>query len=290
MSWLTALETEPAWFGLVCLPVGLVIGSFLNVVIYRLPVMMKNEWHTQCRDLLELPHPAQPQTTLNLAFPASHCPHCGTPVAIRYNIPLVGYLLLRGRCNSCSGKISLRYPLVELLSGLMTFIVAWHFGWGMESLCAMLLTWGLLALAFIDVDEMLLPDSITLPLLWLGLLISTGELFVTPGESILGACLGYLSLWSVYVVFKRITGKEGMGYGDFKLLAMLGAWMGWKALPGIILISSVVGVFVGVGMMLMSPEKRGKPIPFGPYLAVAGWLFLLWGNDIQGLYLTTVAH
>lgn len=285
MTWLEFFETQPLWFALFVFPFGLVVGSFLNVVIHRLPIMMEREWKSQCQELLELEQEGDPLPRFDLAYPGSRCPHCQTAIKFRHNVPVASYIVLGGKCHQCAARISGRYPLVEILTGLTTFIVGWHFGPTISGLFAIFLTWGLLALTFIDLDEMLLPDSITMPLLWLGLLLSTGHMFVTPAESIIGAAAGYLSLWTVYMAFKLITGKEGMGFGDFKLLALLGAWMGWQALPAVILISSVVGVLFGVGMMLISAEKRGQPIPFGPYLAVAGWIVLLWGSEIQSLYL-----
>lgn len=288
MTWLQLLGSNPLWFGLAAFPLGLIVGSFLNVVIHRLPIMMRREWNAQCRELLE-PEAQHPQPEkFNLASPPSHCPQCKTPIKFHRNIPVLSYLLLKGKCPDCNAAIPLRYPVVELLAGVATLVVAAHFGVGITALFAMVLTWALLALTVIDIDEMLLPDSITQPLLWLGLLLSLGHWFTTPTNGIIGAAMGYLALWSVYVVFKLVTGKEGMGHGDFKLLAMLGAWLGWHALPGVILLSSVVGVILGVGAMLLSPDRRGKPIPFGPYLAIAGWIFLLWGENMQSLYLGTL--
>ncbi len=266
---------------------GLLVGSFLNVVIYRLPLMMQREWQEQCRLLLSESddNAAPPQAdAFNLVTPRSRCPHCQRPITAVENIPLVSYLWLKGRCPGCGGHISRRYPVVEAVTAMLSGIVAWHFGFGWAAGAALLLTWGLIALTVIDFDHQLLPDSITLPLLWLGLLLSLPALFVDSAASIIGAAAGYLSLWTVYVLFKWATGKEGMGHGDFKLLAMLGAWVGWQGLPVIVLLSSVVGAAVGITLILARGRDRNIPIPFGPYLATAGWLALLWGDAITARY------
>jgi len=247
--------------------------------------MMENEWRSQCLSLLEPEKEQAPPPPFNLAIPVSRCPHCGHRIRPWENIPLLSYLLLRGRCSSCKSHISIRYPIIEFVCGLLTAVVAWHFGFGWQALAAMVFSWSLIALTMIDFDHQLLPDDITLPLLWLGLLLSVGGLFVDSHTSLIGAAAGYLALWSVYWLFKLLTGKEGMGYGDFKLLAVLGAWMGWQMLPVIILLSSVVGAVVGIILILSRGRDRNIPIPFGPYLAAAGWLALIWGAEINQTYL-----
>ena len=266
---------------------GLLVGSFLNVVIFRLPIMMEKDWRKQCHEFLEL-EAIEEKEPFNLVFPLSHCPNCQSAIKPHQNIPVLSYLFLKGQCANCSTPISLRYPLVEAFTGLCSAIVAWHFGYGVELLFALLLTWCLIALSFIDIDHQLLPDSITLPMLWLGLFLSLFTLYSDTHSSIIGAIAGYLSLWSVYQLFKLITGKEGMGYGDFKLLALFGAWLGWQYLPLIILLSSLVGAVIGVAMVILVKHDRNTPIPFGPYLAAAGWLALIWGDDINRLYLNAI--
>ena len=262
---------------------GLCIGSFLNVVVHRLPKMMEREWHTQCADLRgetenELP-------PLNLSKPRSRCPDCAHQITALENIPILSYLLLRGRCSSCGTGISLRYPLIELLTGMLSAYVAWHFGFGWASLGALIMVWSLIALAAIDFDTQLLPDAITMPLLWLGLAFNLNGVMTDLPSSVLGAMVGYLSLWSVFWLFKLATGKEGMGYGDFKLLAALGAWLGWQMLPVIILLSSIVGALVGIGLIAFARHGRNNPIPFGPYLAAAGVIALFWGPQLTRTYL-----
>ena len=279
------LQQQPLLFASLAAVFGLFVGSFLNVVIYRLPIMMQRSWHTQCRELLELP--AEHHPTLDLSRPRSHCPHCGHMISAIENIPLISYLIQKGRCKHCAAAISPRYPLIELLSAVLTGITAWHFGFGWEALFAILLTWALIAMSFIDIDHQLLPDDITLPLLWLGLGLSLFTLFTDMQAAIIGAIAGYLSLWLVYWTFKILTGKEGMGYGDFKLFALFGAWFGWQSLPLIILLSSLVGAIVGLGMILLRGRDRQLPIPFGPYLAAAGWIAMLWGNEITAAYLAS---
>ncbi len=266
------------------LALGLIVGSFLNVVIYRLPVMMESRWRADCCELLELPQ-EKTDRPLSLAFPNSHCPACEAPIRAWQNIPVISYLLLRGRCANCAVHIPLRYPLVELVTGLMTAALAWHYDASLALCGAMFFTWILVALTMIDVDHQLLPDDLTLPLLWLGLAFNLGAAFVPLQDAVIGAMAGYLSLWSVFWLFKLVTGKEGMGYGDFKLLAALGAWLGWQALPLIILLSSLVGAVVGLGLVFARRHGRDVPIPFGPYLAAAGWIALLWGEQITGAYL-----
>lgn len=274
---------SPVWVGVIIFIVGLMIGSFLNVVIYRLPLMMNREWRNQCAELLELE--AAPSERFNLAFPRSHCPACKHPIGALENIPVLSYLLQRGKCKHCATPIPARYPIIELVTGIMSVIVIWQFGLGWQGLFALLFTWTLIALTVIDFDHQLLPDSLTLPLLWLGLLLSLSTVYVDAHASIIGAAVGYLLLWSVYWLFKLVTGKEGMGYGDFKLLAALGAWMGWQSIPVIVLLSSLVGAVVGISLILFRGRDRQLPIPFGPYLAAAGWIAMMWGNDITTTYL-----
>lgn len=268
------------WAGLL----GLVVGSFLNVVIHRLPKMMLRDWQAQAREVLELPGEA-PGEPFNLLLPHSHCPHCGYQIRPWENIPLLGWLALRGRCSACKTPIGARYPLVELACGLLSAHVAWHYGFGWQAGAMLLLGWGLLVMSLIDYDHQLLPDSLVLPLLWLGLILNNFGLFVSLEDALWGAVAGYLSLWSVYWLFKLLTGKEGMGYGDFKLLAMLGAWGGWQILPLTILLSSLVGAVLGIVILRLRKAESGTPIPFGPFLALAGWIALLWGERITGSYL-----
>jgi leader peptidase (prepilin peptidase)/N-methyltransferase len=263
---------------------GLTVGSFLNVVVYRLPIMMESRWRRDCCELLEIEQEKQ-EAPLSLATPNSHCPHCRAAIRPWQNIPLLSYLLLRGRCANCGTRIPLRYPAVELVTGLMTLALGCRFDPSLALLGAMLITWSLIVLTLIDVDHQLLPDDITLPLLWLGLLFNLGGTFVPLRDAVIGATAGYLILWSVYWLFKLATGKEGMGYGDFKLLAALGAWLGWQALPLVILLSSLVGAVCGIALMIIKRRGRDIPIPFGPYLAMAGWIALLWGDRLTALYL-----
>ncbi|NMY53245.1 A24 family peptidase [Pseudomonas sp. WS 5011] len=271
-------------FVCVGLLLGLLIGSFLNVVVYRLPIMMQRGWREQAREILELP--AEPQTaTFNLVLPNSSCPHCAHEIKPWENIPVISFLFLRGKCSSCKAPISMRYPLVELSCGLLSAFIAWHFGFTWQAGAMLLLTWGLLAMSLIDVDHQLLPDSLVLPLLWLGLIANSFGLFTSLEDALWGAIAGYLSLWSVYWLFKLVTGKEGMGYGDFKLLALLGAWGGWQVLPLTILLSSLVGAVLGLIMLRLRNAETSTPIPFGPYLAIAGWIALLWGEQITANYL-----
>ena len=279
---------QVTWLLPLCLlSLGLVVGSFLNVVIYRLPLMMETRWRRDCCELLELAD-EKAEPALTLSVPNSHCPHCKAAIKPWQNIPVISYLLLGGKCAQCGTGISLRYPAIELVTGLMTLALGFYFELSLALLGAVLLTWALIALTMIDYDQQLLPDDITLPLLWLGLLFNLGNTYVSLSDAVLGAMLGYLILWSVYWLFKLLTGKEGMGYGDFKLLAALGAWLGWQMLPLIILMSSVVGAVCGVALMLLKGRGREVPIPFGPYLAVAGWLALLQGEQIVQRYLGAV--
>lgn len=264
--------------------IGLLIGSFLNVVIYRLPKMMQRNWEVQSRECLQLPA-TDSTTTFNLILPNSQCPHCNHEIKAWENIPLLSWLALRGRCSACKAPISKRYPLVELACGLTSAFVAWHFGFSWQTGGMLLLSWGLLAMSLIDADHQLLPDDLVLPLLWLGLIVNSFGLFTSLPEALWGAIAGYLSLWSVYWLFKLVTGKEGMGYGDFKLLAMLGAWGGWQILPLTILLSSLVGAVLGIIMLRLRNAETGTPLPFGPYLAIAGWIALIWGAQITDSYL-----
>jgi len=284
MSLAEYLASHPLAFVLSTLVLGLLVGSFLNVLAHRLTLMLQREWRQQAREILELP--AEPTgAAFNLLTPGSRCPHCGHAIRPWENIPLLSWLVLRGRCSSCKGAISVRYPLVELASGLLSAFIAWHFGFGWPCAAMLVLTWGLLAMSLIDADHQLLPDALVLPLLWLGLGLNAFGLFTSLQEALWGAIAGYLSLWSVYWLFKLLTGKEGMGHGDFKLLAMLGAWGGWQILPVTILLSSLVGAVLGVIMLRVRGAATGSPIPFGPYLAIAGWIALIWGDTLTEGYL-----
>jgi leader peptidase (prepilin peptidase) / N-methyltransferase len=266
---------------------GLCVGSFLNVVIHRLPRMMEQEWHAQCADLRgETPSTAE---GLSLARPRSRCPACGHQITASENIPIVSYLLLRGKCSACSAPISTRYPTIEALTALFSAYAAWHFGPTLQTVGALILIWALISLTAIDFDTQLLPDSITLPLLWCGLAFNLAHIYSDLPSAVIGAMAGYLTLWSVFWLFKLATGKEGMGYGDFKLLAALGAWLGWQMLPAIILLSSVVGAAVGISLIIFSRHGRNTPIPFGPYLAVAGGIALFWGQQLTRSYLGLLA-
>lgn len=284
MPALDFLASTPLAFVLCATLLGLLVGSFLNVVIHRLPRMMELDWQQQARETLGLPD-GERRPTYNLVLPNSQCPHCAHEIKPWENIPLVSWLALGGKCSSCKAPISKRYPLVELACGVLSAFIAWHYGFGWQAGAMLLLTWGLLAMSMIDVDHQLLPDTLVLPLLWLGLIVNHFGLFTNLGDALWGAVFGYLSLWSVYWLFKLITGKEGMGYGDFKLLAMLGAWGGWQVLPLTILFSSLVGAVLGVIMLRLRNAETSTPIPFGPYLAIAGWIALLWGDQITATYL-----
>ena len=329
------LEASPPIFTAVCAVLGLMVGSFLNVVIHRLPIMLELGWQQQCAELArmnagdssrtadlardasdttEIDHQSVPAVTepprqrdhaaalffhprheqaahspYNLVVPRSACPHCGHPISAWENIPVVSYLLLRGKCSECGAAISPRYPIIEALSGLLSAYVAWRFGFGWAAVGALLFTWALLALTAIDLDTQLLPDDITLPLLWTGLLFNRFGIFTTLPSAVLGAMFGYLALWSVYWLFKLATGKEGMGYGDFKLLAALGAWLGWQMLPLIILLSALVGALIGITLIVATKHGRDVPIPFGPYLAGGGLIALFWGQALTNNYLQLVA-
>jgi leader peptidase (prepilin peptidase) / N-methyltransferase len=276
----------PAFFVTFAVLFGLVIGSFLNVVIHRLPRMLEREWAEQCAELTggESAEPAV-RPNYNLAVPRSACPGCGAQITALQNIPIISWIALRGRCAACGIAISLRYPVVEAISGAAAGLCAWHFGFGFQAAAAMLFVWCMLALSFIDYDTQLLPDDLTLPLLWAGLLVNLGGAFTDLQSSVIGAAAGYLALWSVYWLFKLATSKEGMGFGDFKLLSAIGAWLGWKMLTLVILLSSVVGAAVGIILIVFAGHGRAKPIPFGPYLAAAGVIALFYGRDLNRMYL-----
>ena len=294
MQQLSIILTIPTLFSALAGVIGLLVGSFLNVVIYRLPIMMQRGWRKECTEYLQI-NPevnalgdTSKEEPFNLVFPLSRCPGCNTPIKPYQNIPVISYLFLRGKCATCGCHISIRYPVIEALTAISSIMVAWHFGYTPQAVFALLLTWSLIALIFIDVDHQLLPDSITQPLLWLGMCLSLFNVFTDAHTSIIGAVAGYMALWAVFHLFKLATGKEGMGYGDFKLLALFGAWLGWQYLPIIILLSSLVGAVIGVGMIIFVKHDHNVPIPFGPYLAAAGWIALLWGNDLNQLYLATL--
>ncbi len=274
---------EPLLAALCTLVLSLLIGSFLNVVILRLPVMMQRDWDRVLKT--ETGEAVEEQATFNLMTPRSRCGECGHQIRWYENIPVISWLLLRGRCSGCGTGISFRYPFVELLTGCSSAWIIWHFGLTLEGCALVLLTWALITLTFIDLDHHLLPDSITLPLLWLGLLINTQGVFTSLESAVYGAAAGYLILWSVYWVFKLLTGKEGMGYGDFKLLAALGAWGGITILPLVVLLSSLVGVVLAMLLIAFRRHQAQNPLPFGPYLAIAGWIALLWGEPIISAYL-----
>jgi leader peptidase (prepilin peptidase)/N-methyltransferase len=285
MEVLQLLESSRLFLAIATGALGLVVGSFLNVVIYRLPVMMNRSWIRECKEHSGEAADPDEQQPFNLLTPASRCPQCNHRVSAAENIPVISYLFLKGRCSGCGTAISMRYPLVELSTAILSVITALHFGYSMQTLAALGFTWALIPLFLIDFDHQILPDSITLPLLWSGLLFSLFNLFVDSHTSIVGAVAGYLSLWTIFHVFKLLTGKEGMGYGDFKLLGALGAWVGWQSLPVVILFSSVVGAAIGITLILFKGRDHSQPMPFGPFLAAAGWMTLLWGNDIIRLYL-----
>jgi leader peptidase (prepilin peptidase)/N-methyltransferase len=283
-------ELYPYMFVLFMSILGLMVGSFLNVVIYRLPVMMEREWRLQCQSLFGIPGDSnnKPDELFNLVSPRSRCPHCHNLITAINNIPVISYLFLKGKCKHCNSRISPRYPVVELLTGILTGFVAWHFGYSLQTFFALIFTWSLICLSMIDFDHHLLPDDITLPVLWLGLACNIFNMFTNIHSSLIGAIVGYGILWIIFISFKLLTGKEGMGYGDFKLLALLGAWLGWELLPLIILLSSLLGALIGVTLIIIGRQGRDKPIPFGPYLAIAGWIALIWGRDITDIYLKFV--
>jgi leader peptidase (prepilin peptidase)/N-methyltransferase len=289
MQQLDNLLTNPYLLSALVGLIGLLVGSFLNVVIYRLPIMMQQNWRKECAEYLHLDATEAPaQEVFNLAVPLSRCPNCNTPIKPHQNIPVLSYLFLKGRCATCSNPIAARYPLVEAFTAITSALVAWHFGDTPQTFFALVLTWSLIALSFIDIDHQLLPDNITLPVLWLGLFLSLFGFYTDAHAGIIGAIAGYTALWTVYQLFKLTTGKEGMGYGDFKLLALFGAWLGWQYLPIIILLSSLVGAVIGLAMIVFAKKDHNSPLPFGPYLAAAGWLALLWGDNLNRYYLTAV--
>ncbi|WP_020409623.1 prepilin peptidase [Hahella ganghwensis] len=283
------LNQNPAALYLSVVVLGLIIGSFFNVVIFRLPKILEQEWRVQCAELMEQ-EPPEDQGKITLSTPASTCPHCGHRIKPWENIPVVSYLVLRGKCSSCKTTISARYPIIETVTAVLAIIAIYQFELSWTGLAAVVFTWMLLILSMIDFDTQLLPDVITLPLLWLGLLVNTQGIFTSLEEAVWGAVFGYLALWSVYHLFKLLTGKEGMGFGDFKLLGALGAWLGWKILPLIILLSSLVGAVVGLILIAAMGRDKNIPIPFGPYLAAAGWIAMMWGNEIVTGYMGLYSH
>jgi leader peptidase (prepilin peptidase)/N-methyltransferase len=262
--------------------IGLVIGSFLNVVIHRLPIMLEADFKDECSIVLGIP-PSTERPTYNLAFPRSACPRCGTQISARDNVPVLSWILLRGKCRHCSNPIAIRYPAIELLSGLLTAFAFIAFGASLNAFAVAIFSWFLIALFFIDADTYLLPDSLTLPLLWIGLAFNLANSFTSLQQAVIGAMAGYLALWSVYWLFKLVTGKEGMGYGDFKLLAALGAWLGWQSLPLLILLSSLAGAGIGIALILIAKREAAKPLPFGPYLAIAGLITIYYGPALNQL-------
>ena len=289
MGFVILLQSNHALFTGMAVILGLIVGSFLNVVIHRTPIMLMQRWRRDCQELVGDPVP----TTLtpdryNLIFPGSSCPHCKHKITALENIPVLSYLWLRGKCSSCQNPISPRYPLIELLTAVLTGTVAWHFGFGLSGFAAIVLTWVLISLAFIDIDHQLLPDVMVLPMLWAGLLLNLAGTFTSLPNAVIGGVVGYLSLWSIFHLFKLITGKEGMGYGDFKLYALFGAWLGWQSLPLIILLSSFIGALIGIALIVWRGRDRAQPLPFGPYLAAAGWVAMLWGEQIMARYLQLV--
>ena len=283
MELVSVLQNAPYLFAVLITLLGLLVGSFLNVVIYRLPLMMEREWQAQCDELSG--EPTKQQEPLSLSKPRSRCPNCGHHISALENIPVLSYVLLGGKCSECKTDIAARYPVIEALTGLMSGLVAFYFGFDWICFAALIFTWSLIALTFIDVDHQLLPDSITLPLVWLGIFVNLFGTFTDLQSSVIGAIVGYLSLWSVYQAFKLLTGKEGMGFGDFKLLAAIGAWLGWQLIPMTIIFSSLVGAVVGISLLVLKKHQRDIPIPFGPYLACAGWIALVWGDTINAAYL-----
>jgi leader peptidase (prepilin peptidase)/N-methyltransferase len=285
MDALQAVLANPGLLIFATVLLGLMVGSFLNVVIHRLPRMLERDWRRECQSFLGQEPDAAETAPFNLVVPRSRCPHCGHAIRAHENIPVVSYLLLGGKCSACKAPISLRYPLVEAFTALVSALVVWQLGPTWQAAWGLGLSWSLIALAVIDLDRQLLPDAITQPLLWLGLTLSVFNIYTDSASSIVGAVAGYLSLWSVYHLFKLLTGKEGMGFGDFKLLAVFGAWLGWKMILPVVLLSSLVGAIVGVGLIVLRGHNRRIPIPFGPYLAAAGWIALLWGERLLEAYL-----
>ncbi|MFV2059791.1 MAG: A24 family peptidase [Gammaproteobacteria bacterium] len=293
MAIITLFQNEPNFFYAVIIILGLIIGSFINVVIYRLPIILKKQWQSDCEEFLDElnnPQQADPDSNTNsiekynLNTPRSSCPKCGHLITAIENIPVISYLFLHGKCRECKTKISIRYPLIELLCSIIAFLVAIKFGFSSIAIAMIILSWALITLSMIDYDYQFLPDEITLPFLWLGLLFNAFFNVIPLFDAVLGAVFGYLIFWSLYKAFKLLTGKEGMGYGDFKLLALLGAWFGWQSLLMIILLSSLSGAVIGISLILLNRQEKGKPIPFGPYLAFAGWIVLMWGENLKLFY------
>jgi len=302
MNIVNQILNDPVFFYTVIVLLSLAVGSFLNVVIYRLPLILEKQWKNECAEFFPAVSKSGAQdnsleiipvddsggldaNNLGLAFPGSHCPSCGHRITAIENIPLLSYLFLKGKCSSCHTRIPVRYPLVELFTAIVSVIIAWKFGASWLTLFALIFCWSLIALSVIDIDHQFLPDNIIFPVMWTGILLNTIPMFTDLYSSVLGAIAGYLSLWTVYKIFKLATGKEGMGYGDFKLLAMLGAWMGWQSLPLIIVLSAVCGSIIGISMIYFLGREKQIPIPFGPYLAIAGFISLMWGHDITNAYL-----
>lgn len=289
MEFLVNIANSPPLYLSCVVIVGLCVGSFLNVIIYRVPIILEREWQKEAKHILDI-DPAgnsEDSETFNLAYPNSRCPHCGHAIKPYENIPVISWIFLKGKCSKCSAPISLRYPAIELFTGILSGFVAYQFGFSVAAAAAVLLSWFLIALTMIDYDHQLLPDNMTLPLMWLGLILNYFGVFTDLGSALWGAIAGYGTLWLVYWAFKLTTGKQGMGYGDFKLLAALGAWLGWQLLPVIIILSSLVGALLGIGMILFMGRDRSKPIPFGPFLAIAGGIALIYGQQLTQWYITT---
>ena len=287
----TVFETMPMFFFICIGLLSLSVGSFLNVVVYRLPKMLEREWYGECREFLSeeiSDTPVNPLPKITLSKPDSTCPKCNHKIRFYENIPVLSWLVLRGKCSQCHNAISTRYPLVELFTGVLGVVIAGIYGVSTFTIFMLILTWGLIALTLIDLDHMLLPDQIVLPLLWLGLLFNLNAGFVSLNEAVIGAVVGYMSLYGICWLFKLLTGKEGMGHGDFKLFALFGAWIGWQLLPLLILMASSLGATVGISLMLFKGHKREQAIPFGPYLALAGWVTIVWGEGIWAWYLSAI--
>jgi len=292
-DFITLMNHSPVFFYGITFVFSLMIGSFLNVVIFRLPKMLEQGWKRECREFLadevSTPTNTGDEEIITLSTPSSTCPSCQHKIRFYENIPLISWLFLRGKCSQCQSNISLRYPLVELATAILSVVIAANFGVTFTTLMLLVLTWGLISLTLIDYDHMLLPDQITLPLLWLGLLININGAIVPLSDAVIGAVAGYMSLFSVFWLFKLVTGKDGMGHGDFKLVAVFGAWIGWQLLPLLILMASAVGAIIGISLMVFKNHQREQAIPFGPYLAIAGWITLIWGNGIWSWYLGYLA-
>lgn len=288
MNLWTVFADQPVLFLAFAGLLGLLVGSFINVLAYRLPIMLERQWQREAQEVLGLP--VVTHERFDLCLPASRCSHCGHRIRAWENIPVLSYLWLRGRCSACKAAIGVRYPLVELGCAVLSVVVAWQLGPSLQALFALLLTWCLLGLSLIDADHQLLPDVLVIPTLWLGLLCNAFGLFTPLPDALWGAAIGYLSLWAVYWVFKLLTGKEGLGYGDFKLLALVGAWGGWQVLPLTLVLSSVVGAVMGLCLLGLRRASMGSAMPFGPYLAIAGWIAVLWGDEIYLSYMQLFGH